>query len=157
MALRADAFDGAAGSVYFGRAVQLNLALLVLPVAVWVSRQPAGRAGRRRRAGAGPSRGRPATSAVRLPSLYRLSIGRRPWAIANGAVVVSLIVALATSLAAFTASYDAAKVADARYANGVDIRITPEPDDLAAPTASAMPTLFRTAGVARSPPGHLRG
>jgi len=40
---------------------------------------------------------------------------------------VSLIVALATSLAAFTASYDTAKVRDARYANGADIRITPSP------------------------------
>ena len=36
-ALRAHAFEGAAGSVYFGRAVELNLALLVLPVAVWIT------------------------------------------------------------------------------------------------------------------------
>jgi ABC-type lipoprotein release transport system permease subunit len=62
-----------------------------------------------------------------LPALYRRSIGRRPWAISNGAIAVALIVALATSLTAFTASYDRAKSSDARYANGSDIRITPSP------------------------------
>ena len=36
MAIRSNSFDGAAGSVYFGRSVSLNLWLLVLPVSVWV-------------------------------------------------------------------------------------------------------------------------
>ena len=126
LALRANAFAGAPGSVYFGRAVKLNLALLVLPVAVWI----AGSLLAARIFSSVLGRTRPRSSATigrPLPSLFRLSVGRRPWPIGNGAVMVSLIVALATSLAAFTASYDGAKSRDSRYANGSDIRITPSP------------------------------
>ena len=126
LALQAKAFDGAAGSVYFGRAVKLNLVLLVLPVAVWI----AGSLFAARIAGNALSRTQPRSSSSAgraLPRLYRLSIGRRPWSIANGAVIVALIVALATCLAAFTTSYDTAKARDARYATGADIRITPSP------------------------------
>lgn len=125
-ALGTSAFDGAPGSVYLGRAVQLNLRLLVLPVAVWIT----GCLLAARLIGSALHRTRPA-SADRLDpvgrSLLRRSIGRRPWAVGNGAVVASLIVALATSLTTFTASYDTAKVADARYSNGADIRISPSP------------------------------
>lgn len=126
VALRIHAFDGEAGSVYFGRSVKLNLPLLVLPVAVWIT----GSLLAARLFGAVLSRSRPqSTSEVGrpLPSLFRFSVSRRPWAIGNGAVVVSLIVALATCLGGFTASYDVAKAADSRFANGSDIRITPSP------------------------------
>ncbi len=150
LAVRAHAFEGASGSVYFGRAVSLNLTLLVLPVAVWIT----GSLLAARICGSALTRSQPrSTSAVGrpLPSLFRLSVGRRPWSIANGAVVVSLIVAVAVSLAIFTASYDRAKVTDARFATGSDLRITPGPastqtygvDDAKA---------FRTAGVADSTP-----
>ena len=126
IAVRTRAFDGAPGSVYFGRSVELNLALLVLPVAVWIT----GSLLAARVFGTALTRSQPrSTSALGrpLPSLYRLSVTRRPWAIGNGAVIISLIVALAVSLASFTASYDAAKAEDARFANGSDIRITPSP------------------------------
>ena len=146
LALGVGAFDGAPGSVYFGRAVHLDLPLLVLPVAVWIAgsllaARAFGSLLRRTQPHTKPALGRP------LPALFRLSVGRRPWAISNGAVMVSLIVGLATSLAAFTASYDSAKVLDARYANGSDIRITP------GPTAHRTYTIadgnrFTTAGVA---------
>jgi putative ABC transport system permease protein len=63
-----------------------------------------------------------------LSSLFRSSTGRRPWAIGNGAVVVALVVALATCLTAITASYGQAKGRDALYANGSDIRVTPRPN-----------------------------
>ena len=109
VAVRSGAFDGAPGSVYFGRGVKLNVALLVLPLAVWITGSLLGA----RVVGALLGRTQPRSTAAvgrPLPSLYRLSIGRRPWAISNGAFIVSLIVALATCLAAFTASYDAAKV-----------------------------------------------
>lgn len=125
-ALQTNAFDGAAGSVYFGRAVELNLTLLVLPVAVWIT----GSLFAARLIGFTLHRTRPASSPILgrvAPALFRRSIGRRPWAISNGAIVASLIVALATSLAAFTSSYDDAKTDDARYANGADIRVTPSP------------------------------
>ncbi|MDH3295417.1 MAG: FtsX-like permease family protein, partial [Acidimicrobiia bacterium] len=145
VALRADAFAGAAGSVYFGRSVELNLRLLVLPIAVWL----AGSLLAARILGSVLTRTQPQSSPRLqrpLSSLYRLSIGRRPWAIGNGAVVVALVVALATCLTAFTASYDRAKGRDALYANGSDIRITFRPNsDIVVEPGDA--DLFLTEGV----------
>ncbi|MDQ2965804.1 MAG: ABC transporter permease, partial [Chloroflexota bacterium] len=150
LAIRARAFDGEAGSVYFGRAVELNTSLLVLPVAVWITGTLL--AGRLFGSVLGRTQPRSSSSLGRpLPSLYRLSIGRRPWAIANGAIAVSLIVALATCLAAFTASYDAAKARDAQFATGSDIRITPTPTSKR-PYAVEDGGLFRTDGVAATTP-----
>ncbi len=126
VALRRNAFDGASGSVYFGRAVQLNVPLLVLPVAVWISGALlAARVSSR----ALMSVDRPSSPrmAPLVRSLVRRSAGRRPWPIANAAIVVALVVALTTTLAAFTKSYDSAKAHDARFANGGDVRITPNP------------------------------
>lgn len=150
VAVRAHAFDGASGSVYFGRAVKLNLALLILPIAVWF----AGSLLAARLIGTVLDRTQPeSTSALGTPlrSLYRLSIGRRPWAIGNGAIIVALIVALSTSLAGFTSSYNAAKANDARYATGSDIRITPGPTTQRTYPADQA-SLFRTEGVAETTP-----
>ena len=150
VALHAHAFDGTAGSVYFGRAVHLNLWLLVLPVAVWLSGSLLGA----RLCGNLLARSQPRSSAIVGPplrSLYRFSIGRRPWSIANGAVVVSLIVALAISLAGFTYSYDAAKTTDARFATGSDIRITPSPTSHRTYGVDDA-NLFRTDGVDAASP-----
>lgn len=150
LALRSNAFDGAAGSVYFGRAVDLNLPLLVLPVAVWIT----GSLLAARLTGSVLGRSQPrSTSSIGRPltSLYRLSIGRRPWPIGNGAVVVALIVALAVSLATFTASYDAAKAKDARYATGSDIRITPSPTS-GRTYGVTDSDIFRTDGIAATTP-----
>lgn len=150
LAIRAHAFDGAAGSVYFGRSVDLNLRLLVLPIAAWLT----GSLLAARLIGLALTRSRPLSSPVLgavAGSLIRRSIGRRPWPISTGAIVVSLIVALAVSLGAFTASYDAAKVADARYANGADLRITPSPT--AGRVYSAEDAdVFRTPAVTRATP-----
>jgi len=150
LAVRAHAFDGQSGSVYFGRAVKLNLALLVLPIAVWfagslVAARIVGTVLQRTQPKSAGAIGRP------LPSLYRLSIGRRPWAISNGSVIVALIVALSTSLAGFTSSYDAAKAKDGRYATGSDIRIAPGPTTQGTYTTEQA-GLFRTDGVAQSSP-----
>ncbi len=150
VALRANAFDGAPGSVYFGRAVELNLWLLVLPVAAWIT----GSLLAARLLGSVLTRTRPRSSGTvgrPLGALYRLSVGRRPWAIGNGAMVISLIVALGTSLAVFTASYDGAKATDARFATGADIRITPGP---ASPDALGVDAVdrLRIEGVAAVTP-----
>ncbi len=150
VAIRSGAFEGAPGSVYFGREVTLNVALLVLPLAVWITGSLLGA----RVVGALLGRTQPRSTAAvgrPLPSLYRLSIGRRPWSISNGAFIVTLIVALATCLAAFTASYDAAKVRDARYANGADIRITPSPTSTRPYTADD-DQVFQTRGIAAATP-----
>ena len=150
VAVRAHAFDGASGSVYFGRAVNLNLALLILPIAVWF----AGSLLAARLVGTVLDRTQPeSTSVLGTPirSLYRLSIGRRPWAIGNGAIIVALIVALSTSLAGFTSSYNAAKSNDARFATGSDIRVTPGPTTQRTYPADQA-NLFRTDGVAQTTP-----
>ncbi|GAA1764918.1 ABC transporter permease [Agromyces humatus] len=150
IALRMNAFSGASGSVYFGRSVQLNLALLLLPLAVWL----AGSLVVARFTGGALTRLRPPSSSVfgrPAPGLVRRSVGRRPWAISTGAIVVSLIVGLAVSLAAFTASYDAAKAADARYANGSDIRITPRPTS-SRTYAAADADVFRSAHLSEVTP-----
>lgn len=149
-ALTQGAFDGQPGSVYFGRSVQLDLELLVLPVAVWIAGSLlAARVLGALAARARPEPGAPLTGAV--PSLFRRSATRRVWAIGNGAIVISLIVALAASLAAFTASYDDAKRSDARFANGSDIRITPRPGAEGAYPATATRELT-TKGIAETTP-----
>jgi len=126
VAVSKSAFDGTPGSVYVGRSVELPLALLFLPIAAWLAGGLlAGRLIARL------LRVRRSKSTVNfdrtLRFLYRTSVRRRSWAVAEASVVVGLIVALNTSLAVFTASYDAAKAADARYVLGSDIRITPSP------------------------------
>jgi putative ABC transport system permease protein len=126
VAVGRSAFDGIPGSVYEGRSVQLPLALLVLPIGAWMAGSllaARGFGGLIR----GRRRQRATTFDRTLRTLYRLSTSRRSWAVAEGAVVVGLIVALGTSLSLFTASYDAAKAADARYVVGSDVRISPSP------------------------------
>jgi putative ABC transport system permease protein len=124
LAVAKSAFDGTPGSVYEGRAVDLPLTLLVLPIGAWIAGSLLAARGFGRLL-----RGRRTTTATAfsrtLRTLYRLSIRRRSWAVAEGAIAVTLIVALGTSLSLFTASYNAAKVADARYVVGSDLRITP--------------------------------
>ncbi len=135
-AIRTSAFDGAAGSVYFGRAVQLDVMLLVLPLGVWL----AGTLLAARLVVTVLTRIAPQSAGAMAPplrNLYQRSIGRRPWPIGNGTIIIALVVALSTTLTAFTSSYDAAKTNDARYTLGADIRITP------APTAATPYTLDR--------------
>lgn len=145
VAVKQSAFDGVPGSVYVGRSVKLPLALLGLPVVAWIAGGLlAGRCCawilRARHAKATTDFGRP------LRLLYRLSLRRRSWAVAEAAVVVGLIVALGTSLAVFTASYDRAKAADARYVTGSDIRISPSPG-LERTYRSADRSRFKVGGI----------
>lgn len=149
-AIATDAFAGTAGSVYFGRAVELDLWLLVLPVAAWIAGslltarvlgELLGRARPRPRTELGPP----------VPALLRRSLSRRAWAVGNAAIVVTLIVGLAVSLAAFTAAYDDAKLADARFANGSDIRITPTPRAGSSYSSTATST-FTTDGISKVSP-----
>ncbi len=119
-------FEGTPGSVYVGRAVQLPLGLLFLLIAMWISATFLG--------------GRIVAWILAHPRmnssldlkrpfflLYRMSLKQRSWVLVDAAVILGLIVALSTSLAIFTTSYDAAKAADARYTVGSDIRVTPKP------------------------------
>jgi putative ABC transport system permease protein len=123
-ALRSGAFDAPGGSVYEGRAVSLPSHLMLAPLVAWFGgillavRIFEGGAGR-----------------IRVPSPTRFgplvrgtlvrSLKRRSWALATGIAGVGLVVAFGASVAAFSATYDAAKVEDARFAVGSDVRVTP--------------------------------
>jgi predicted lysophospholipase L1 biosynthesis ABC-type transport system permease subunit len=126
LALRSNAFDGTPGSVYNGRGVELRLVLLVLPIGAWIAgtlllARLFARAATRPRDRRSP----PFTHLVW--ALLSRSVGRRPWTAALGVIMVALVVALGTSIASFTASYDRAKAADARFVVGSDVRVTISP------------------------------
>ena len=133
-------FEGTPGSVYVGQAVHLPLGLLVLPIGVWVAGCLLG--GRlfawvldRLPTGPAALLDRP------FALLFQRSIKRRSGPMADVAIILGLIVALGTSLAVFTASYDAAKAADARYTLGADVKVAPSPThatDLTAMDVSAV-------------------
>ena len=119
-------FEGTPGSVYAGRAVELPLWLLLLPIGAWIAGSLFG--GRlfgwilthvREMTAAGFSRP--------LSLLYRMSLKRRAWSLVDVAIILGMVIALGTSLAIFTASYDGAKAADARYTVGSDLKIAPSP------------------------------
>jgi putative ABC transport system permease protein len=125
LAVRADAFAGIPGSVYEGRGVDLNLWLLALPLGVWIAGALIGG-----RAFAWVL-SRPRSHSARFSHVVRGVLGRslrrRSWVAAQGAIVIGLIVGAATSITMFTASYDRAKAADARFGLGSDIRVAPDP------------------------------
>ena len=119
-------FRGTPGSVYVGRSVELPLSLLFLPIAAWISGSLIG--GRvfawflaRSRTDSSHDLDRP------FLLLYRRSIKRRSWVLVDAVVILGMIIALGTSLAVFTASYNGAKAADARYSLGSDLRIAASP------------------------------
>jgi ABC-type lipoprotein release transport system permease subunit len=112
--------------VYYGRAVSLQLHLVIVPIGIWLGGVLVlGRVVERVFAHLPLPRrhrfGRP------LRGLLTRSIRRRSWAAASAAIMVGLIVALGTSVAAFSASYSQAKARDARFVVGSDVRVTPSP------------------------------
>jgi putative ABC transport system permease protein len=118
------AFDPPVASVSAGEAVEFPFRLLLAPLIAWFGgtlllvRIFAGIASR-----------------LQLPSPPRLdplirgtlkrSLRRRPWTVGTGVLGVGLVVAFGMSLALFSATYNAAKAADARFVVGSDLRITP--------------------------------
>ncbi len=119
-------FEGVRGSVYYGRAVSLQLHLVIVPLGIWLGGVLVlGRLVERVFAHLPLPRrhrfGRP------LRGLLTRSIRRRSWAAASAAIMVGLIVALGASVASFSASYDQAKARDARFVVGSDVRVTPSP------------------------------
>ncbi len=67
-----------------------------------------------------------------------LSVRRRPQAIASGVIALSLAVAFGASLAIFVSTYQAEKLADARFVVGSDLRVTPVATSKAAPAAKRL-------------------
>jgi putative ABC transport system permease protein len=119
-------FEGVRGSVFYGRAVSLQLHLVIVPIGIWLAGVLLlGRVVERAFAHLPLPRrhrfGRP------LRGLLTRSIRRRSWAAASAAIMVGLIVALGASVASFSASYNQAKARDARFVVGSDVRVTPSP------------------------------
>jgi putative ABC transport system permease protein len=124
VAVRTGALDPVPGSVYSGVGIALPFRLLSAPMLAWVGGVLlcvrlflwiASRA--------------PARSSTRFGTVVRGILGRslrrRPWTLATGIIGLGLVVGFGTSLAVFTATYDATKVADARFVVGADVRIIP--------------------------------
>ena len=124
VALRSGALDGARGSVTFGRSVSLPSSLLLAPLLVWSGGALLGvrvlvAVARRLRSADVPRFG-PVVRGMLVRSLRR-----RVWSLAPGTATLGFVIALGTSLAIFSSSYDAGKAADARFTVGADLRITP--------------------------------
>jgi len=127
VALRLGAFDVPAGSVYAGRPVSLPLQLLIAPIVAWLAGTLLiARALHEMTARVASSHRAPRFRRL-LPGVLWRSVTRRLGALSGGVVTVGLVVGLGTTLACFATVYDNAKVADARFLVGSDIRVTPNP------------------------------
>lgn len=151
VALRLGAFDVPPGSVYAGQSVSLPLQLLGPPIIAWL-------AGTLLiayilqivTARAAYFRGTPSLHRL-LPAVLWRSITRRLGAMTGGVATAGLVVGLGAALACFTSVYDHAKVSDARFLAGSDIRLTPNPTSNAShPTSLA--SSFQVDGVSGETP-----
>ncbi|MEA2441562.1 MAG: putative transport system permease protein [Thermoleophilaceae bacterium] len=123
-ALRTGAFDAPGGSVYQGQAVSLPSHLLLAPLVAWAGGMLLSVRGFETIAARVPLPSPPHFGPVVRGTLFR-SLRRRSWTLATGIAGVGLVVAFGTSVAIFSATYDSAKVEDARFAVGSDLRVTP--------------------------------
>ncbi|MDQ6934358.1 MAG: ABC transporter permease [Actinomycetota bacterium] len=146
LALRLGAFNVPPGSVYAGQSVSLPLQLLAPPIVAWL-------AGTLLIASIMQSATARAASSRTSPSLNRLlsgvlwrSITRRLGAMTDGVVAAGLVVGLGAALACFTTVYDNAKVVDARFQLGSDIRLIPNPTG-GDPHPTSLAARFRVDGV----------
>jgi putative ABC transport system permease protein len=109
-----------------GQSVSLSFYILLAPLFFWVG----GTLLLVRILLAGIGRGNPARpngdfgKRLVLRTLM-LSVRRRPQAIASGVIALSLAIAFGASLAIFVTTYQAEKLADARFVVGGDLRVTP--------------------------------
>jgi putative ABC transport system permease protein len=124
VAIRRGALDPPTGSVYAGLAVSLPSGLLPAPLIVWV-----GGLLLCVRAMLAILAHAPAPSSRHfgkvVPGISSRGLRRRSGDLASGIVGLGLVVSFGIGLALFAATYDAAKVADARFVVGADLRITP--------------------------------
>jgi putative ABC transport system permease protein len=123
IAFAGGAFDAPPGSVSSGRAVSLPSRLLLPPVVAWVGGVLLAA---RILAALGRRLAVPRLGFGRVvPAIVGRSVRRRTWALATGVVGVGLVLAFGADISMFSASYDKAKAADARFVVGSDLRITP--------------------------------
>jgi putative ABC transport system permease protein len=120
-----------------GQTVSLSFYVLVAPLCFWIGAPllavrmflfAVGHWRGRRRVG-----GRP--SGVLRTTLV-IGLRRRPLAAASGVIALTLAVAFGTSLAIFAQTFETAKLSDARFVTGGDIRVVPVPSTIGAVTGS---------------------
>jgi putative ABC transport system permease protein len=150
VAYRSGAFDPPVVSVTEGQSASLPSRLLLAPLVVWfggtlVAVRLLQAVTARLRVPPPPGFGPPVRG-----NLIR-SLRQRSWALAGGVVGVGLVVALATSLQIFSATYQAAKAADSKFTVGSDLRVTPSPLSTRPHPADSAGTL-RVDGVASATP-----
>ncbi|HEY6379919.1 MAG TPA: FtsX-like permease family protein [Candidatus Dormibacteraeota bacterium] len=109
----------------------IGVTLLVIRLALWGARRTAVRAP------GDPSR-RPA-----LAGLSR-SVLRRPLPLASATIAVALTLAFGVSVTTFASTYQAEKLADARFVTGGDVRVTPSS---ALPLPASFVVSLRVPGV----------
>ncbi|GAC1574049.1 MAG: hypothetical protein NVS3B24_00740 [Candidatus Dormibacteria bacterium] len=123
-----------------GQSVSLSFYVLLAPLFFWLGATLLAvrllLLGMRRLPARGPRHPQPAHHlGVRI---LWVGIRRRPHALASGVVALSLAVAFGVSLGIFTSTYQAEKLADARFVVGGDVRVTPAAG--AVPVAGALAT-----------------
>jgi putative ABC transport system permease protein len=123
-AFRTGAFDAPGGSVFQGQAVSLPSHLLLAPLVAWAGGMLLSVRAFQTVAARVPLPSPPRFGPVVRGTLFR-SLRRRSWALATGIAGVGLVIAFGTSVAIFSATYDSAKVEDARFTVGSDLRVTP--------------------------------
>jgi putative ABC transport system permease protein len=162
VAVRTDAFAGIPGSVYVGRAVALDLWLFALPLAMWIA--GALLCGRLFAWALTRQRGGTARFPHLVAGVLGRSLRRRSWVAAQGMIVIGLIVGVGTSIAVFTASYDRAKAADARFTLGSDLKVAPDPTNPEALVSGFADRIAAVSGVEAATPvvygvdnGRVRG
>jgi putative ABC transport system permease protein len=123
-AFNTGAFDAPGGNVFTGQAVSLPAHLLLAPLVAWFGGMLLSVRVFQAVTSRIPIPAPPRFGPLVRGTLFR-SLKRRSWSLATGIAGVGLVVAFGTSLAIFSATYDAAKVDDARFAVGSDLRVTP--------------------------------
>jgi putative ABC transport system permease protein len=124
VAIRRGALDPPTGSVYQGIAISLPVTLLPAPLLAWLGGLLVSVRSLQRVAPHAPGAPRDRFGHV-VRGIASRAIRRRPADLVGGVLGLGLVVAFGTSLTLFAATYDAAKAADARFALGSDLRITP--------------------------------
>jgi putative ABC transport system permease protein len=119
-------FEAPRGNVTHGVHSDLRSYMLLLPIAGWLAGITLGA-----RLSEATAHRTPIPSPPRfgrtVPGLLSRTISRRSRQLFVGVLVTGLVVGIGTGLAVFASSYQQAKVADARFTVGSDLRVTPSP------------------------------
>lgn len=114
-----------------GQTVSLSFYVLLAPLCFWIGASLLAVRlflfGVSHWRGSLPWKGRPAGV---LRTTLLTGLRRRPLAAASGVIALTLAVAFGTSLAIFSQTFESAKLSDARFVTGGDVRVVPVPGSI---------------------------